>query len=251
LGEGIFTQSKRPWGQESPEYKWQILEPFIPKDLKGKTVLDLGGSSGYLAMKMKKRGASKVVAVDFSNDALKQTTFISKWFNVDLEIVEEEAHVYCLTTDEQFDYIFCLNLFYHLKYGVLVLDRLAEMTKQRLYFQSSTVGPLIEKYEPKENYLVDDSDSMNSSEEFPKLLFIEKKYQNDVTNWWLPNDAALISLLRSAKLKIVSRPARQVFVCEPNEPYGKKSYKKCVFPQYGKDLKDNYYFSNKKSYIAP
>jgi len=63
LGEGIKTSKHQHSGYD-PEKRWKHIEPYVPKDLTGKSVLDLGCNSGYLSMKMKKRGASRVVAVD-------------------------------------------------------------------------------------------------------------------------------------------------------------------------------------------
>lgn len=233
LGDGIVT-SKNLRAAYEPERRWKLIEPYIPKDLSGKSVLDLGCNSGYFSMKMKKQGAARVVAVDQFDNAIKQTTFISKWFNVELDIIQQDAHVYCLTTDERFDYVIYLGLFYHLKYGTLVLDRLAEMTKSKLFFETVIIGPTISKYEAKEMF-TSDRKGMLTSNEYPKMFFIEKGMNKDHTNWWFPNNSAVFSLLRNARLKIIARPSRVVFVCEPDNPHGKKIYQKCVFPIYGKE----------------
>ena len=141
LGEGIFTNPEKSALVYNPEIRWNLIEPYLPNDLTGKTVLDLGCNSGYFSVQMKKRGASEVVAVDAFKGAVEQTKFLARWFDVDLEVIQEEAHVYCLTTEERFDYILYLGLFYHLKYPGLVLDRLAEMTKSKLFFQTVANPP--------------------------------------------------------------------------------------------------------------
>jgi len=237
LGDGKFTTDNQ--SAPNPQEKWKLLEPYVPEDLSGKTVLDLGCNSGYFSVQMKLRGASHVVSVDNEDLALKQANFLARWFDVELEFVKQEAHVYCLTTDQQFDYVLFLGLFYHLKYPVLVLDRLAEMTKSRLYFQSAVVGPKISEYTPKENYSNEERDELNKMEDFPKLLFIETKFDDSPGNWWLPNDSAIIGLLRNAQLNIIARPARAVYVCEPKQTFGKNVFQKLVFPGYGKsEFKD-------------
>jgi len=71
-------------------------------------------------MKMKKLGAERVVGVDYLERCIEQARFVAKWFDADLELVQEDAYTYCLTKDEQFDYVLCFGLFYHLKYGVVV-----------------------------------------------------------------------------------------------------------------------------------
>ena len=78
-----------------------------------------------------------------------------------------------------------------------------------------------------DDYLIDDT-------VFPRMMFIEKLYNRDPTNWWIPNHRALEPLLRSAGLKVVARPHSQLIVAEPEEYFGKVTYKKLVFPRYGK-----------------
>lgn len=43
--------------------RWENIESHIPKDLEGKSVLDLGCNAGYFSIKMRERGA-KVLGVD-------------------------------------------------------------------------------------------------------------------------------------------------------------------------------------------
>lgn len=233
LGDGITTN---PQGTAyNPEDRWRMIEPYLPTDLAGKTVLDLGCNSGYMSMKMKKRGASKVVAVDSSSQWIRQTQFVAKWFNVDIESVHEEAHVYCLTTSERFDYVIFLGLFYHLKYGTIVLDRLAEMTKEKLFFQTEIYGQSNTKFEVPDNLTWEDKSTLSTNPDFPRMLFLEKYYNNDWSNWWICNEAAVMALLRSSGLKIIERPGADFFVCEHEKVYGKKVYDKpLVFPMYGK-----------------
>jgi len=231
LGDGIVTnQSGTAY---NPELRWTLMEPFLPKNLEGKSVLDVGCNSGYFSMMMKKRGASRVVALETFDMPIAQTKFIAKWFDVDLEIVQDDVHTYCLTTEERFDYVIFLGLYYHLKYPNIVLDRLAEMTKSKLFFQTVTVPPVIKEFHPQENYTVEEKNEKINSLDFPRMMFIETKFNNDLSNWWVANNAAVISLLRNAGLKIINIE-KTLYVCEPDHPLGKKVYKKLVFPKYGK-----------------
>jgi len=50
-------------GQEpgyDAETRWNLIKPFVPEELKGKTVLDLGGNCGYFSIQMKLRGLKAV-----------------------------------------------------------------------------------------------------------------------------------------------------------------------------------------------
>jgi len=218
----------------NPEYVWQQYSKYLPKNLSGKTVLDIGANSGYHSIKMKQLGASRVVSVENDELGLKQLKFLSEWYDVKLEIVKEEAHTYCLTTDERFDFVLFMGLFYHLKYPVLVLDRLAEMTKQTMVIKSQVIGPKINDFVPKENYSHDDQNLMNEPD-YPKMYFIEKKFNGGIGNWWLPNESALICLLRNVGMKIRAKPVKGIFVCEPTRTLGKKIIdKKFIFPKFEK-----------------
>ncbi|HEY2733277.1 MAG TPA: TIGR04290 family methyltransferase, partial [Polyangiales bacterium] len=52
---------------------------------------------------------------------------------------------------------------------------------------------------------------------FPKMHFIEKRYAGDPTNWWIPNNACVEAVLRSAGFEILNHPEQEVFVCRRQE----------------------------------
>jgi tRNA (mo5U34)-methyltransferase len=217
-----------------PQHRWELVEPFVPADLAGKTVLDLGGNAGYFSIQMKLRGAGRCVLVDPFREFLRQAEFAARQFKVEIEMVCEDAHIYCLTTVERFDYVLLFGLLYHLKYPGLVLDRAAEMTKERLYVASAVIGPAVEGPVKKQNYERFTEDDLLLDPGFPKLAFIEERYNNDPTNWWLPNHAALPAMMRSAGLRVIARPHSHVLIAEPERHLGSAVYGNLVFPRYGK-----------------
>ncbi len=220
-----------------PETRWNLIEPFVPADLTGKTVLDVGGSAGYFSMRMMQRGAAKCTLVEPFVEFAAQARFVAGVYGYEIEVVSEDVHTWCLTTEERFDYVIFLGLFYHLKYPGLVLDRLAEMTRERMFFQSHIVGEEGEDeagFEARPDYARGDDDPILRDPAFPRLAFIENLYNGDPTNWWIPNPTALEPLIRSAGMKVVARPHAQVLVAEPERVLGKVVYAKLVFPRYGK-----------------
>src|SRR5437868_3738608 len=58
-----------------PAVKWSRFAHAIPADLSGKTVLDIGCNAGFYSLEMKRRGASRVVAIDSSELYLDQARF--------------------------------------------------------------------------------------------------------------------------------------------------------------------------------
>lgn len=233
LPSGVWTgNGKEP--AYRPETRWNLISAHVPQDLRGKSVLDVGGNAGYFSIQMGLRGAKRIVLLEPYEEFVAQAKYATEEFGIKVEVVNEDVHTYCLTTEERFDYVIFLGLFYHLKYPGLVLDRLAEMTKERLYFQSHIVGAEGPTYTDKENYEKQTDDLLVDDPAFPRMMFVEKLYNGDPTNWWIPNYNALEPLVRSAGMKVVARPHAQLLVAEPEHPFGKVVFKKMVFPQYGK-----------------
>jgi len=231
---GLWTGDGEEPGYR-PEARWNLFEPYVPADLTGKTVLDLGGNAGYFSIQMKLRGAARCVLVDPFAEFLAQAEFAVRQFGVEVEMVNDDAHVYCLTTRERFDYVLLLGLLYHLKYPGIVLDRAAEMTKERIYIASAVIGPETPDQPPdKQDYVRYTEDALLLDPAYPKLAFVEGLYNSDPTNWWLPNHAALPAMMRSAGLRLIARPRQHLLVGEPERHLGTYERGKLVFPRYGK-----------------
>jgi len=215
-----------------PETRWNLFELIRSKGPLWKDCSGRGRQRGFLFIQMLLRGAQRCVLVEPFTEFARQAEYAAAEFGVDLEIVNEDVHVYCLSNVERFDYVLFLGLFYHLKYPVLVLDRLAEMTRERMFFQSHLLGSAGDTYKDQSNYEIDTP--LLENPYFPRLLFIEKLYNRDPTVWWIPNYTALEPLLRSAGLKAIARPDPELVVAEPEYYFGKVEYEKLIFPRYGK-----------------
>src|SRR5438552_3181274 len=98
---GVMTNPSNP---DYPASRWRILENVIPKDLSGKSVLDIGCNSGFFSLEMKKRGADRVVGVDFMPHLLAQARFGSHWFELPLELYESTAYD-VRSLDSKFDIV--------------------------------------------------------------------------------------------------------------------------------------------------
>jgi tRNA (mo5U34)-methyltransferase len=55
---------------------------------------------------------------------------------------------------------------------------------------------------------------------YPKMHFIEHKYAEDPTNWWVPNRACAEAMLRSAGFAITAHPEDEVYICRHIEGAG-------------------------------
>jgi tRNA (mo5U34)-methyltransferase len=48
---------------------------------------------------------------------------------------------------------------------------------------------------------------------YPKMYFVEHRYSQDPTNWWIPNQAGMEAMLRSAGFEITAHPEKEVYIC--------------------------------------
>ena len=226
---GVWTAPGHFLG-DYPRVKWERFRDALPADLTGKTVLDIGCNAGFYSMEMKRRGASRVLAVDFDEDYLAQARFAAEVEELDIEF--RQMSVYDVgALGETFDVVFFIGVLYHLRHPLLALDLIHEhVARDILVFQSlqrgsNAVLPVAADYEFGETAVFDDPG-------WPKLHFIEHSYSHDNTNWWAPNRAASAAMLRAAGFTIESNPEDEVFICRratlPDARYG------AVYPATGK-----------------
>ena len=195
-----------------PNVKWKHLDECIPKDLSGASVLDLGCNGGFYSIQMKRRGASRVLGIDVDDRYLSQARFAAEV--LDLEIDFEKRSVYEVDQLEgQFDYVFFMGVFYHLRYPLFALDKVTKKVKGKLVFQTMIRGS--EQVRQWENNYHFWNKDIFEAPEFPCMYFIEHNYANDPTNWWIPNRAAAEAMLRSAGLHIEAHPEPETWICVP------------------------------------
>ena len=194
-----------------PAQHWRLFENVLPWDLRGRTVLDVGCNAGFFAIKMKERGADRVVGIDSDPRYLAQARLAAEISGADIEF--RHLTVYEVgALRERFDIVLFLGVLYHLRHPLLALDLLHEyVVKDQLLFQTMLRGADgVSSLES--DYPFAETDVFERRE-FPKLHFIEQKYAGDATNWWVPNRACAEAMLRSAGFAVTNHPAPEVFLC--------------------------------------
>ena len=211
---GVWTAPEHFLG-DYPNVKWRCYADQIPQDLKGKSVLDIGCNGGFFSLEMKRRGAARVLGLDFDEDYLVQARFAADVEGLDIEF--QRMSVYDVgALAERFDIVFFIGVFYHLRHPLLALDLIHEhVARDMLVFQSLQRGServmdVAADYEFGETAIFDDPG-------FPKMHFIEHSYSHDRTNWWAPNRACTEAMLRSAGFTILSRPEEETYLCRRTE----------------------------------
>jgi tRNA (mo5U34)-methyltransferase len=113
---------------------------------------------------------------------------------------------------ETFDLVIFMGVLYHLRHPLLALDLIHEhVASDMMLFQSMQRGS-DRTAEFERDYDFWSTDQFES-EEFPKLHFIEHRYANDPTNWWIPNRSCAEAMLRSAGFVIAAHPEPEVYLC--------------------------------------
>lgn len=210
LGGGIWTAPNHFLG-DYPAVKWRRFADAVPADLSGRTVLDIGCNGGFYAMEMKRRGADRVLGIDFDEDYLAQARFAAEVAGLDIEF--RRLSVYDVASlGERFDLVVFMGVFYHLRHPLLALDLIHDhVARDLVLFQSMQRGA--DAVEPvADDYPFAEAEHFDRPG-YPKMHFIEKSYSADPTNWWAPNRACAEAVLRSAGFEILSHPEEEVFLC--------------------------------------
>lgn len=181
LGSGIETPGR---GRAAPKF-FQV-EPFLPDDLTGLDVLDLGCNAGGVAIEFCRRGAN-VVGLEPVEHYYRQAC----WLRDYLQLSTFNVHrlpVYELTSvGSRFDIVLFLGLIYHLRYPQLALDAIASVCDGRMFLSTpylATRQRVLENRLPTE---------YEQGTEGPVTQAQEGRY-----NWWFPSESALRRMLSAA-----------------------------------------------------
>ena len=194
LGHGIEIQGKKS--------KSLILAEsdaiFGPLDLTGCSVLDVGAWDGFFSFEAKRRGASRVLATDqhiWTVHPHARRNFEIARQLTGLPIDDQFLDVHELTADRvgQFDYVLFLGVFYHLVDPIRAIQELSRIARK---------GIIIETHMAL-NWLP-----------WPAMRFYPSTEKSgDPTNWWGPNRACVMGLLRQAGFNKVA------FRWHPRRPF--------------------------------
>ena len=179
LGDGIIT----PGGKSISICSHEARLIFDRVNLTGRSVLDVGAWSGFFSFEAKKRGASRVLATDsytWSHPHFRgREGFEIARAALGMEIDAREIDVANLSEESvgQFDVVLYLGVFYHRYDAIEALARVASLAKQVL---------IVETHLDLRDKAV------------PGMVFYPgHELNNDATNWWGPNIACIVALLKN------------------------------------------------------
>jgi tRNA (mo5U34)-methyltransferase len=161
----------------------------LPEQLAGQSVLDVGAWDGYYSFEMERRGAEVLATDDYSWGGGGWGT--KAGFDLAREVLG--SSVRSLQIDPldlspealggRFDIVLMLGVLYHLRDPLLVLERVASVTGGLLVLETE-VGMLLTR--------------RPAAEFFPGTELNE-----DPTNWWAPNVAAMTGMLRAVGFRSI------------------------------------------------
>lgn len=185
-----------------------LVRVGLPRELDGKTVLDVGCSDGGHSFAAEQRGAT-VTAIDSEESPRNEGR---NWFLDTREAVGSSATYeavsladYAARGTEAFDHVMCFNVLYHVEDQIGAARDLFTLTKPGGHLHLKT---LIDSHLPErlQRYLPDDWRAGAT----PRFTFTEHGVDGDPTSYWKPNTAGVLALLRFAGFAEVEVKARDV-----------------------------------------
>lgn len=214
LPDGTQTAPRHPLG-DFPLFKWRQIAPHIPHDLSGWRVLDVGCNAGFYSIELARRGAT-VDAMDVDPHYLEQARWVVEQWDLAARIHVRQGSVYQLLREPStYDLVWFMGVFYHLRHPLLALDILARKAGRLMVFQTlETPGNPANGAAP-ESLPINERSRMAAAG-WPRMSFIENALADDRTNWWAPDAACALALLRAAGMRPVVVPEPEIYVCEPD-----------------------------------
>ncbi len=212
---GVWTAPDHFLG-DYPGEKFQRFAAHLPRDLSGKSVLDIGCNAGFYSIEMKRRGAERVLGIDSDDRYLAQARLASGMLGHD-GIEFRRLDVYDVgALGERFDVVIFMGVLYHLRHPLLALDLIYEHVADGLLIFQSMLRGSKQVLEVGENYDFNDTEHFFESG-YPKLHFVERRYAGDWTNWWVPNRSCAEAMLRASGFEIETHAEDEVYICRRAE----------------------------------
>lgn len=207
VAPGIFTP-----GHDNTHHKKEWMR--LPKNMRGKRVLDIGAYEGFFSFECERRGAD-VTAVDVK--AATDTGFAVVHELLNSKVNHLKKTVYNLDPEEMghFDIVLFLGVLYHLRHPLLALDKIYSVCNDLLILESQICDSWFINKAGKPVSLESFSPDLT---ELPLAQFYPyDELSNDPSNWWSPNLVALEGMIKTSGFEpelVFSNGVRAVFHCK-------------------------------------
>lgn len=187
LGNGVITPGVYNFAARLKQFG-------IPDDLQGKTVLDIGAWDGFFSFEAERRGAKRVLATDSfcwggngwgtkAGFELARKVLNSKVEDMEIDVLDISPE-----TVGAFDLVLFLGVLYHMRHPLLALERVFSVTADHLVLETVL--------------------DMLRCKRAAMAFYPGAELNDDPTNWWGPNPAAVETMLRTVGFREVRRVPR-------------------------------------------
>lgn len=121
-----IAPSPGPQPIDHPLWRWQACCQYLPEDMTGLRVLDMGCADGFFTIQLARRGA-EVVAVDAARKMITRLEWAVQMLGLK-NVTAKVGLVEDFKTDETYDWVFFLAVLYHLKSPLPGLEKMAAVT---------------------------------------------------------------------------------------------------------------------------
>ncbi|MPZ23628.1 MAG: DUF1698 domain-containing protein [Dehalococcoidia bacterium] len=173
LGNGLITP-----GADDSRGKLERLG--LPESLAGQSVLDVGAWDGFFSFEAERRGAMRVVALDsFVWERLGKGGFELARKALGSRVEDVTCEVLDISPEAlgTFDMVLFLGVLYHMEHPLLALQRAFSVTGRQIIVESHV--------------------DMLAETRPVAAFYPGAEVNNDPTNWWGPNPAAIEAMLRA------------------------------------------------------
>jgi tRNA (mo5U34)-methyltransferase len=180
----------------------------FPEDLSGKRVLDIAPWNGFFSFECARRGASEVVSLGPDDPEVTGYSKVKNLLEADMcRHVRGSVYNVKELVEGNFDIVLFLGLIYHLRYPLLGLDLLHDVTagdsadgpdNGTIYVDA----PIIDTYVPILELSGEKKGRTQLAWEIlsnvPTLYFTKGTETGDPFNWFIPNRTGLVDMVDSS-----------------------------------------------------
>jgi len=181
VADDIETPAKAP----NIISKFKIIEPYLPKDLTGAKVLDLGCNAGGMSIEFARRGAD-CLGFEATKRYHAQAQWLAEKTGLAAHLRFVNASIYrAAALREKFDIVLFMGLIYHLRYPQLALDISRSVCNGTLFLNTPVVvssSPIME----------------NRLQRGPEGVGFVPYSHESRHNWWYASRGALEAMMVAA-----------------------------------------------------
>lgn len=196
----------------------------LPSDLAGMRVLDIGPAEGYFTFECEGRGASEVLAVDYSSPEHTGFTMCAELLGSKARHVQDTLYNLRPARHGHFDVILFLGTLYHLPDPLLALHIIRDLCQPSalIFIETHITDTMLVKPDGVRLPLSEEAQRLLDQVPLMQYYAAHSLNRDDPSNFWGPNMAGVRLMLADAGFEVLSQscsmPHRAVFNCRVAAP---------------------------------